>query len=329
MRTRRERYQSPLRPVVPPRRISNVRRNSENSEDTMKKLREIYSNVKSIPSYSSKIQNFLRKNVTSSLFRQVRHNYPRRRIISYYPGHTMFSDTINYRNIGTKNKNSKYIMVFIDNFSKKAYAAAMKSMHEFDSVIGMESMLHRLPSMPQNIITDKGTEYYNSKMKSLFDRYAINHYSIRGKHKACVAERFIRTLKSRLEKYFWEKNTKNWVDVLDQFIENYNGTYHRSIKMAPNDVNDDNRATVFKTLFPKTKDITKARLNQGDQVRVVKQKNIFDKGYTRSWSQEIYTIVKTFSESGVDFYNISDSAGNILPRKKYYWELNLVAKNVD
>ena len=165
-------------------------------------------------------------------------------------------------------------------------------------------------------------------MKALCDRYAINHYSVRGKHKACVAERFIRTLKSRLEKYFWEKNTRNWVDVLHQFIDNYNGTYHRSIKMAPNDVNYVNRAKVFKTLYPKTKDNTKPRLNKGDQVRILKEKNIFEKGYTRSWSQEIYTIIKAFSESGVDFYNIADSEGNTLSRKKYYWELNLIAKNV-
>jgi hypothetical protein len=164
-------------------------------------------------------------------------------------------------------------------------------------------------------------------MKALFNRYAINHYSIRGKHKACVAERFIRTLKSRLEKYFWENKTQNWVDVLDQFIVNYNGTYHRSIKMAPNDVNDENRSKVFQTLYPNTKDNTKPRLNKGDQVRILKDKNIFEKSYTRSSTQEIYKIVKTFSESGVDFYNIADSEGNILSRKKYYWELNLDAKN--
>ena len=147
MRTRRERYQSPPIHLIPPRQISNVRRNPENSEETIKKLKEIYSNVKSIPNYNSKIKDYLRKNVTSSLFRQVRHNYPRRRIIFYYPGHTMFSDTINYRNLGTKNRNTKYIMVFIDNFSKKAYAASMKSMNEFDATNAIKSMLHQLPDI--------------------------------------------------------------------------------------------------------------------------------------------------------------------------------------
>jgi glutamate 5-kinase len=223
----------------------------------------------------------------------------------------------------------KYINIGIDVFSKMAYAAPMKKMNEFDSTIAMESIINKLPDIPQNIITDLGTEYYNSKIKALFDRYGINHYSIRGKHKACVAERFIRTLKGRLEKYFFENKTHNWINVLDQFIANYNNSYHRSIKMEPINVNEDNKKKVFNSLYPKSMEQIRPRLNKGDQVRLLKDKNIFEKGYTRSWSLEIYKIEKTFSESTVDFYLISDSAGNILPRKKYYWELNLVTRNVD
>ena len=240
------------------------------------------------------------------------------------------SDTINYRQYGRPfNKDFKYIMVLIDVFSKKAFAAPMKRINEFDASLAMESMLQKLPEIPQTIITDMGTEYYNSKMAALFDRFGIKHYSIRGRHKACVAERFIRTLKSRLEKYFWHKKTRKWIDVLDNFIKNYNQTYHRSIKMAPDDVNESNRRQVFKTLYPKLKDDTPPRLSIGDRVRILRQKNLFEKGYTRNWSEEIYIIVKTFSESGVDFYKISDQEGNVLPRNKYYWQLNLVSKNAD
>ncbi len=291
-------------------------------------MRQIYENVRSIPSYSTKIADFLRKNATSSLFRQVRHNYPRRRIKAYYPYHIMMSDTINYRSYAMPlNNNYKYIMVLVDVFSKRAWAEPMRRINEFDATIAMEKMLRKIPDIPQTIITDKGTEYYNSKMKDLFDRMAIKHYSIRGRHKACVAERFIRTLKGRLEKYFWATKSHKWIDVLQQFIENYNGTFHRSIKMAPNDVNDQNRAKVFKTLYPLSKDNRAPRLAVGDLVRLLKPKTIFDKGYAQSWTEEIYKIVRASSESGVDFYKISDREGNILPRNKYYWELNLISRH--
>ena len=290
-------------------------------------LNEIYSNVKSIPSYSSKIKDFLRQNQTSSLFRQVRHKYPRRRIRTYYPFQIMMSDTINYRNYNMENDRYKYIMIMIDCFSKRAYAAPMKRMKDFDALIAMESMLSKLPDIPKSIITDLGTEYYNSKLKNLFERYGIKHYSIRGKHKACIAERFIRTIKGRFEKYFWQTKSHRWVDVLDQFVDNYNKTYHRSIKMTPMEVNDSNRKEVYQNLFPNSKDNTPPRLNKGDQVRLLKTKGIFEKGYTRSWTTEIYKIEKSYSDSGVDYYTIANLEGDILPRNKYYWELNLVSRN--
>jgi len=294
----------------------------------MSQLKEIYNNVYSTPSYSSKIREFLKKNSTSSLFRQVRHKYPRRRIKAYYPFQMMMSDTINYRRYAMPaNRNFKYIMVLIDVFSKRAWAHPMKRLTDMDATLALDFMLKNVPETPKSIITDLGTEYYNAKVNALFTKLGIRHYSIRGKHKACVAERFIKTLKGRLERYFWQNKTHNWIDVLDKFINNYNETYHRSIRMAPNDVTEVNRKEVFRTMYPNLKDNTPARLNKGDQVRLLRTKNIFEKGYTRSWSTELYTIEKTFVDSGVDYYTIADLDGNILPRNKYYWELNLVTRH--
>ena len=99
--------------------------------------------------------------------------------------------------------------------------------------------------------------------------------------------------------------------------------------MAPKDVNEDNRAQVFKALFPKDRVKTKPRLSKGDRVRILIEKNIFEKGYTRSWSLNIYRIKEAISENDVDYYLVEDLEGNILPRKRYYWELNLVAQATD
>lgn len=293
-------------------------------------LNEIYNNVRSVPSYSSKIADFLRKNESSSLFRQVRHKFPRRRIKAYFPFQLMMTDTINYRNYGgPENNKFKYIMVLVDVFSKRAFTAPMRRMRDFDATIAMESMLAKLPDIPKSIVSDLGTEYYNSKMRALFDRFGIRHYSIRGPHKACIAERFIKTLKGRLEKYFWKSKSHKWIDVLDQFVDNYNNTYHRSIRMAPNQVSEVNRKQVFQNLYPNANDNTKPRLNKGDHVRLLRTKGLFEKGYTRSWSTELYKITNALSDSGIDFYEIADLEGNPVPRKKYYWELNLVSRNAD
>ena len=292
-------------------------------------LNEIYHNVKSVPSYSAKIQDFLRHNVTSSLHRQVRKRFPTRRVIVRFPYQIMMSDLIDYSHnkMPFKNDGYRYILVFIDCFSKVAWAEALRRKGGLDSSIAIEKILNRMKEMPQSLVTDQGTEYYDHRVQKLLSRYGINHYSIKGKHKACIAERFIKTLKTRLERYFWSRGSRRWIDVLPNFISNYNRTYHRSIKMAPVNVSETNRAQVFKNLFPLEKTKTEPRLHQGDRVRLLREKNLFEKGYSRSWSLSIYKITEAISKNNIDYYKIEDLEGNVVPRYKYYWELNLVAKN--
>ena len=142
-------------------------------------LQEIYTKVKSVPSYTAKIKEFLANYEGHSVFKPVRHNYPRRRIKAFFPFQIMMSDTINYRQYGMPfNRNFKYIMVLVDVFSKKAYVAPLKTLSALDSVKGMEDMLKDCDTLPNTIITDKGLEYYNFKMKSLFERKNIRHYSL-------------------------------------------------------------------------------------------------------------------------------------------------------
>ena len=334
MRTRRDNYP----PIVNQPQRNQNERNAERSRNRGQQppvndinLTEIYENVKSIPNYSSKIKDFLRHNITSSIHKQVRRKFPRRRIVVHYPLEIVMSDLIDFSHnkMPFVNNGYRYIMVVIDCFSKMAWAEPMKRKGGLDSCIAIENVLRKMPEIPQNLITDRGLEYYDHRVQKLLDRYGIHHYSITGRHKACIAERFIRTLKGRMEKYFWNSKKRRWVDVLQQFISNYNKTYHRSIHMAPEAVNENNRAQVFKALFPKDRVKTKPRLSKGDRVRILREKNIFEKGYTRSWSLNIYRIKEAVSENDVDYYLVEDLEGNILPRKRYFWELNLVAQAAD
>ena len=268
-------------------------------------------------------------NPTSSLHRQVRKRFERRKIITYFPYDIIMSDLIDYNHSKMPHANGgyRYIMVFIDCFSKVAWAEPMKRKDGMSSLIAFEKVFEKMKETPQSLITDRGLEYYDKRVQAFLERNGVRHYNLKGPHKACVAERFIKTLKSRLEKYFFANQTKRWIDVLPLFISNYNKTYHRSIRMAPDDVNENNREQVFKYLFKNTKLKTKPRLNVGDRVRIVKEKSIFDKGYKSAWSTEIYRVKQCFSRNKVDYYKIEDLTGVELPRKKYYWELNRVSKN--
>ena len=105
--------------------------------------------------------------------------------------------------------------------------------------------------------------------------------------KSLVAETFIRTLKNKIFKHMTAISENVYFDVLEDIVNKYNNTVHRTIKMNPIDVTDDSFVEYNEESnkkYPKFK--------FGDQVRISKYKNIFAKGYTPNWSEEVFVIKK-------------------------------------
>ena len=301
-------------------------------KDGEKELNTIYQNIRSIPNFSAKINDFLRQNEIHSKYRRiVKHKFPRRRIIVNYPYQIFMSDLIEYSQSGMRfaNQGYVYILIFIDCFTRKVFARPLKKKNAIEMSQAINSILNDLENYPNSIITDEGLEYYNSKVRSIFANHAIHHYSIKTKMKASIVERFNRTIKSRFEKYFDAYKTKKWIDVLQDFIANYNRTYHRSIGMSPDEVTDKNSKQVFEKLYPNIHLKVVPRLSVGDRVRILKEKTIFEKGYSKSWSEEIYRIRKVKQLAGRVWYEIETLNSEKVPGIKYYWELNLIKRKND
>ena len=70
----------------------------------------------------------------------------------------------------------------------------------------------------------------------------IEMYSTYNKGKSVVAERFIRTLKNKIFKHMTAISKNVYFDVLDDIINKYNNTVHRTIKMKPIDFTSDSYA---------------------------------------------------------------------------------------
>ena len=112
-------------------------------------------------------------------------------------------------------------------------------------------------------------------------------YSTYNEGKSVVAERFSRTLKSKKYKYMTSISKNVYIDKLDDMVDEYNNTYHTTIKMKPIDVKDNtyiNTSKEINSKYPKFK--------VGDRVRISKYKNIFAKGYMPNWSEEVFIIKK-------------------------------------
>ena len=75
--------------------------------------------------------------------------------------------------------------------------------------------------------------------------------------------------------------------MLDDIVNRYNNTVHRTIKMKPIDVTSDSYAE-----FNQDSNKKDPKLKVGAHVRISKYKNIFAKGYTPNWSEEVFVVSK-------------------------------------
>ena len=112
-------------------------------------------------------------------------------------------------------------------------------------------------------------------------------YSTYNEGKSVAAERFIRTLKNKIFKHMTAISKNVYFDVLDDIVNKYNNTVHRSIKMKPIDVTSDSYAECIKD-----SNKTKPKFKVADRVKISIYKNIFDKEYTQNWSEEVFVVSK-------------------------------------
>ena len=115
----------------------------------------------------------------------------------------------------------------------------------------------------------------------------LEMYSTHNEGKLVVAERFIGTLKNKIYKYTSAASKNGYIDNLDNIVNEYNNTYHRTIKMKPIQVEDNSYINSIKEVNDKD-----PKFKVGDDVRISKYKNIFAKRYTSNWSEEVFVIKK-------------------------------------
>ena len=177
------------------------------------------------------------------------------------------------------NKGIRCLLCVIDIFSKYAWVVPLKDKKCISIVKAFQSILKQSNGKPNKIWADKVSEFYNAYFKKWLRDNDIVMYSTHNEGKSVVAERFIRTIKYKIYKYMTSISKNVYIDKLDDIVDEYNNTYHTTIKMKPIDVKDNtyiNADKEIKNLDPKFK--------VGDHVRISKYKNIFAKGYMPNWS---------------------------------------------
>ena len=214
------------------------------------------------------VKEFLSGQPAYTLHRPIRRRFERRKTFSKGIGDLFQLDLADMSNIARDNDNYRYILTVIDVFSKYAFAVPLKTKSAKEVTDAFENNVLSVKTC-RLLQGDKGSEFSNSIFQNMLKRHSIHFYTSENEDiKAAVVERFNRTLKERIYRYFTYKNTNRYVDVLPQIVKSYNASWHRSIGMAPDQVTAKNQKRVAEKMFPIKPKTFEWKLKVGDPVRM-------------------------------------------------------------
>ena len=227
-----------------------------------------------------------------------------------------------------------YFVVFIDIFTRYLYTAPLKTLQGREMVACLKDIFDKY-TKPTNLRTDMGVEFKNRLMSAYLKKESVNHIFTYFLTKANYAERVIKTLKLKLIKHMTHKESHRWIDVLEKFTKGYSDSYHRGIKMTPNQARLYDKYQLWniqyntdtKKIIPKTR--VRYKYKNGDRVRISYLKKTFDREYSEKWSTEIFTIVDKKLNQDIPMYQIKDYNNDIIDGYFYEPELQLVIVDSD
>ena len=210
--------------------------------------------------------------LADELHKPIIKKFEKRKVYSQFKDNIWGVDLADMQSLSRKNKGIKYLLCVIDLYSKYAFAIPLKDKKGISILNAFNKIIKQFNRKPNKIWVDQGGEFYNNIFKKWLSDNDIIMYSTYNEGKSVVAERFIRTLKSKLYKHMTAIGKNVYFDILDDVVNKYNNTKHSK----PIDVRDNNN----KRVYIKEHNGKRSRFKVGDRVRISKFQNIFAKGYT-------------------------------------------------
>ena len=249
------------------------------------------------------------------LHKTIIRKFEKRKVHAAFKDNIWGADLADMQLLSRYNKGIRFLLCVIDIFSKYAWVVPLKDKRGISIVKAFQSILKQSNRKPIKIWADKGSKFYNAYFKKWLQDNDIVMYSTHNEGKSVVAERFIRTLKSKIYKYMTSISKNVYINKLDDIVNEYNNSYHTIIKMKPIDVKDNTYINTSKKINYKD-----PKFKVGDRVRISKYKNIFAKGYMPNWSEQVFIIEKV--KNTVPWtYVINDLNGEEIIGKFYEKEL--------
>ena len=238
------------------------------------------------------VKKWLQTQFSYTLHRRHVEKFKRNPIVVYGIDDLWQADLVDLREFSKKNKGFKYLFTCIDTFSKFAFVIPMKSKKTKSVCSAFKSIVNK-GRIPASLQVDEGKEFTSRCFKKIMDELSINlYFAMNKKIKCAIVERFHRTLRGRMFKMFTKRGNTKWYKEIQDLVAGYNKSYHRSIKMAPSEVNYENEDTVYNNLYSKNWADEDPKLKEGQKVRVLHRLKIFDRKYFPVWRDRHFFIKK-------------------------------------
>ena len=307
----------------------------ENNEEYDKYLADLYYSLDSSPSFSSlnQMYNYIKTdgeyNISKKYLRKWLHKQPvytthlQRKeknsgmhVLSLAPLFLVDIDLMSVQNLEKFNKNCNFLMAAIDVFSKFAAVSILKNKTPSETVRGFkeihEKFKAQFPNTPiRTVRTDKGGEW-----GGIFSRYLKNQgiylHKTESTKKANFCERFNKTFKDRLYRFFDYKQSYVYDKmIIQKIVDNYNSSLHTTIDISPESINKQNYLKVWKNVYLRKqhgryKQLPRPVFKKGDRVRILLEREKFQRSWYQNYSNEIFKIHKVIKIAPEYVYSIKD-----------------------
>lgn len=265
------------------------------------------------------IMEWLSHQESNQIFAQKKKTTNIRPILTNKPGSVIQIDLMDFSN-NPSFGNYKYILNFIDTFTRKLYLTPLKnkSVKTVDKALE-KNILDFQKYYPISVIqSDNGGEFAGD----VFDKFNIKHITSRPYTPQAqgIVERSNGTIKSILKKVLFNEDKKDWKQYLSEIQDIYNTTLNTTIGKSPDELFNDTQeihqevSEKLKAKHAKSFKEVDTLLSIGNKVRIyIERKSAFDK--TQNYSNEIYTVSKVIKGNAKNFtiprYKLIDSDGNL------------------
>ena len=149
----------------------------------------------------------LKKSLAEELHKPIRRNFKKRRVLFNGINKIWAADLVDMQAFAKFNRGVKYLLAVIDVFSKYGWLIPLKDKTGKSVASALKIIFKERKT--GKMWVDKGKEFYNKDVKDL-----ITLYSTENEEKASVVERWIRTMKEKMFKYFiFQLNLQTFISI--------------------------------------------------------------------------------------------------------------------